>query len=130
MLREFSQRQPEGKGKRIVLRFLASPVEIQGAEVALGVLAKMRRSAEGVARAYVDLFLETVWEPFDRAGRPEEDWPKVRDALERLRPLASEALLAVFQNVMSEATERALERTVQSNARYGSRPKRSRRRRR
>jgi ferredoxin/flavodoxin---NADP+ reductase len=32
MLREFSQRQPEGKGKRIVLRFLASPVEIQGNE--------------------------------------------------------------------------------------------------
>jgi ferredoxin--NADP+ reductase len=29
-LREFSQRTPEGKQKRIVLRFLASPVEIQG----------------------------------------------------------------------------------------------------
>jgi ferredoxin/flavodoxin---NADP+ reductase len=27
---EFSQRQPEGKNKRIVLRFLSSPVEIQG----------------------------------------------------------------------------------------------------
>ena len=29
-LREFSQRTPEGKQQRIVLRFLASPVEIQG----------------------------------------------------------------------------------------------------
>jgi ferredoxin/flavodoxin---NADP+ reductase len=29
-LREFSQRAPEGKRQRIVLRFLASPVEIQG----------------------------------------------------------------------------------------------------
>ena len=29
-LREFSQREPEGKPKRIVLRFLASPVEITG----------------------------------------------------------------------------------------------------
>jgi ferredoxin--NADP+ reductase len=29
-LREFSQRQPEGKRQRIVLRFLASPVEIKG----------------------------------------------------------------------------------------------------
>ena len=29
-LREFSQRTPEGKHQRIVLRFLASPVEIQG----------------------------------------------------------------------------------------------------
>jgi len=30
ILRDFSQRAPEGKHKRIVLRFLASPVEIQG----------------------------------------------------------------------------------------------------
>jgi ferredoxin--NADP+ reductase len=30
MLRDFSQRAPQGKRKRIVLRFLASPVEIQG----------------------------------------------------------------------------------------------------
>src|SRR5204863_6504646 len=29
-LREFSRREPEGKKQRIVLRFLASPVEIQG----------------------------------------------------------------------------------------------------
>jgi ferredoxin/flavodoxin---NADP+ reductase len=29
-LREFSQREPQGKPKRIVLRFLASPVEIKG----------------------------------------------------------------------------------------------------
>jgi ferredoxin--NADP+ reductase len=29
-LKEFSQRQPEGKKQRIVLRFLASPVEIKG----------------------------------------------------------------------------------------------------
>jgi ferredoxin--NADP+ reductase len=30
ILRDFSERAPEGKHKRIVLRFLASPVEIQG----------------------------------------------------------------------------------------------------
>ncbi|MGB7588434.1 MAG: FAD-dependent oxidoreductase [Solirubrobacterales bacterium] len=30
ILREFAQRRPSGKSKRIVLRFLASPVEIQG----------------------------------------------------------------------------------------------------
>jgi ferredoxin--NADP+ reductase len=29
-LREFSEREPEGKRKRIVLRFLASPVEVRG----------------------------------------------------------------------------------------------------
>ena len=30
ILTEFAQREPEGKPKRIVLRFLPSPVEIQG----------------------------------------------------------------------------------------------------
>src|SRR3954467_4962009 len=32
ILREYSQREPAGKPKRIVLRFLASPVELQGDE--------------------------------------------------------------------------------------------------
>ncbi len=32
ILREFSQRQPTGKRKRVVLRFLASPVEIRGGD--------------------------------------------------------------------------------------------------
>jgi len=134
--RKLGLMRPLGDGKIEVIspRLMRAGAELAelgvSAEVALGVLAKMRRSAEAVARAYVDLFLETVWEPFDRAGRPEEDWPKVRDALERLRPLASDALLAVFQTAMSEATERALDRTVQREARDGSGPKKSRRRRR
>jgi DNA-binding transcriptional MerR regulator len=99
-------------------------------EVALDLVGKMRRSAEAIAGAYVDLFLKTVWEPFDRAGRPEEDWPKVREALERLRPLASGALLAVFQIVMTEATEKALGRALQRDLNDGSHSRRSRRRRR
>lgn len=112
-------------------RLMAAGAELAelgvSAEVALDVVAKMRRSAESVARAYVDLFLQTVWEPFDRAGRPEGDWPKVREALERLRPLASESLLSLFQIVMSEATEGALGRALQRDLRDGSRSKRRRR---
>ncbi len=73
---------------------------------------KLRRHAEGAARVYVDLFVKEIWEPFDKAGRPEEDWAKVREALERLRPLASDSLLALFQITMGEATEKAAERTL------------------
>jgi DNA-binding transcriptional MerR regulator len=82
-------------------------------ERALDVLEKIQRHARGVARTFIDLFLEEVWEPFERAGRPEEDWPKVREALERLRPLASESLLAVFGVTMSDATEKAAMDTLQ-----------------
>ena len=81
----------------------------------------MRRQARGVARVFVEVFLENVWKPFNRAGRPEEEWPKVREALERLRPLASEALLAIFQQVMSEAVEEAAGREIRQELREPAR---------
>ena len=96
-------------------------------EAGLATADKLRRHAEGAARAYVDLFVKEIWEPFDKAGRPEEDWPKVREALDRMRPLASDALLAMFQITMGEATEKAGERTL---ATPPSRPRRGRRRKR
>jgi hypothetical protein len=55
----------------------------------------------------------------------------VVEALERLRPLASEALLATFQLVMSDVTEEAFGRELKRESRGpGEKPKRSRRRRR
>jgi DNA-binding transcriptional MerR regulator len=77
-------------------------------ERALDVLESLRRHADGVARTYVDLFLEQVWRPFDAAGRPPERWPEVLEALERLRPLAAESLLAMFQLAMTDHVEEAV----------------------
>lgn len=37
----------------------------------------------------------------------------MREALDRMRPLASDAVLAMFQIAMGEATEKAGERTLQ-----------------
>jgi DNA-binding transcriptional MerR regulator len=85
-------------------------------ETALDVAAKIRRHSEGVARAFVELFLDEVWKPFEHAGRPKERWPEVREALERLRPLAAESLLAVFQLTMSEAVEQAFGRELDRRA--------------
>ena len=81
-------------------------------QAALATADELRRCSEVVARTFVDLFVKEIWGPFDRAGRPEEDWPKVREALDRMRPLASDALLAMFQVAMGEATEKAGERTL------------------
>src|ERR1700759_2084002 len=64
---------------------------------AVALAAKLHDHADAVARAYVDLFTEQIWEPFDKAGRPDEDWHKGLEALEGLRPLASDALLGVVQ---------------------------------
>ena len=68
---------------------------------ALAVLGQMERSSKEVARSFVRLFLEEVWKPFAEAGYPEERWPEVLESIERLRPIASRALLATFQQTMT-----------------------------
>ncbi len=74
-------------------------------ERALAVVAELRRHAEGVARAYVELFVDEVWGPYDAAGRPAERLPEVRAALARLEPIASDSLLAVFADAMRAAID-------------------------
>jgi DNA-binding transcriptional MerR regulator len=85
-------------------------------EASIATAEKLRRHADGAARAFVDIFVEEIWEPFDRAGRPEKEWPRIREALERMRPLAAQGLLGVFQIAMAEAAEKASERTLQAAA--------------
>jgi DNA-binding transcriptional MerR regulator len=80
--------------------------------VAVDITERIRHHAEAVAANFVELFLEQVWRPFEAAGEPQEDWPRVREALERLRPLAGESLMAVFGVVMTDAVEQALEREL------------------
>jgi DNA-binding transcriptional MerR regulator len=76
-------------------------------ETVFTVAERVRRHSEAIAQSFVELFLEGVWKPFVAAGRPDDDWPRVRDALERLRPLASEAVVASFRTAMTEAVEKA-----------------------
>src|SRR4051794_37996769 len=126
--------RPLGEGRYEVLspRLQRAGIELAAlgipAEKSLEIGEKVRRQARGVARVFVDVFVENVWKPFNRAGRPEEEWPKVREALERLRPLASEALLAIFQQVMSEAVEEAAGREIQQELQAPPGGKRSSRR--
>lgn len=86
-------------------------------ERALEVVARLRRNADSAARTFAGLFIESVWRPFDEAGRPEERWPEVQDALERLRPLAAESLLAVLQLAMNDVVEKEFGRTLEGTGR-------------
>ena len=91
------------------------------AKRALDVAARVRRDADSAAKTFANLFVEEVWKPFEKAGRPPERWPQVRDALERLRPLASESLLAVFQMAMDDAVEKTFGRELARMPREGRR---------
>jgi DNA-binding transcriptional MerR regulator len=96
-------------------------------EEALELVSHIRRHADSVAQRFARMFIEQIWKPFDEAGRPEERWPEVREALERVRPLAAGAVVSVFQLAMSDAAEQAFGREVERVAK--PRPSGSRRRR-
>ena len=84
--------------------------------VALGipperVVAAQQQVAEhaaAAARLYVELFRDTVWREFALAGQPQEDWPRVQQAVERVQPVASQAMLATFRIAMAQAVDAAL----------------------
>jgi DNA-binding transcriptional MerR regulator len=110
----FEQRSPRlGAAARELAALGISP------ERTLEVAEVVRRHADGIAEAFVDLFLDEVWEPFDEAGQPADRWPEVFDAFERLRPLAAESLLAVFQIAMTARVEHALGDRIQRMAEQG-----------
>jgi DNA-binding transcriptional MerR regulator len=104
----YEQRSPRLGRVAAELRELGIPPERS-----LEIAARLRRHAEGAARTFVELFLEEVWQPFEEAGRPEERWPDVREALERLRPLAADSVLAMFQLVMTDRVEETFGRELQ-----------------
>jgi DNA-binding transcriptional MerR regulator len=79
---------------------------------AIDVIRVIKRHSEAVAKAYADLFVEQVWRPFEKGGVEDADWADLRDALERLRPLAAQSLLAVFQVVMTDTVEETLDREL------------------
>lgn len=80
---------------------------------AIAVVSKLRRECRAIAREFVRLFVEDLWEPFAAAGYPEERWAEVTQSIQRLRPLSSTAVLAVYHLTMTEEVEAAFGRELQ-----------------
>jgi DNA-binding transcriptional MerR regulator len=74
---------------------------------ALTVIAEINRHCESVSQSFVKLFIREVWKPFAQADMPSDRWPEIEDAVERLRPAASEALISIFQRSLSTEIEGA-----------------------
>ncbi len=83
---------------------------------ALVVIEKARGRSKSIAHEFVRLFLEDVWKPFEAEGYPEERWPQVREALDRLRPLSLQALAALHRMTLAEEVERALGKQLERMA--------------
>lgn len=84
---------------------------------ALSAIAKVQRSCEAASRAFVELFLEELWTPFEKAGQPDERWPEITETIERVRPIAAEALLATFKQTMAREVEDAFGKALERQAR-------------
>jgi DNA-binding transcriptional MerR regulator len=112
---------PDGSIEVISPSMLRAAAELAGlgigSEAAMVVAEKLKRHADGSARAFVDLFSKELWAPFEKAGHPEHDWQRMSEALERLRPLAAGTVLAMFKIAMGEAVEKESERTLRRAAR-------------
>jgi DNA-binding transcriptional MerR regulator len=74
---------------------------------ALAMLERLERHADAISREFVKLFVEELWEPFQQAGMPPDQWTAIETAIERLRPLSAQTLLAVFEERMSIHVEDA-----------------------
>jgi DNA-binding transcriptional MerR regulator len=72
---------------------------------ALDLLADLQRYSRIVSEKLVKIFLDDVWKPFSEAGRPDERWEEIAEAMDRLRPIAADALLAIFRRTLSEEVE-------------------------
>ncbi|MGO9249385.1 MAG: MerR family transcriptional regulator [Solirubrobacteraceae bacterium] len=106
-----------------------SPALMRDAEevVALGIplhaalvlVERVSRDCESISRAFTKLFLRELWEPFEQAGQPDERWDELIEAVGSLRPLASEALLALFKQRMTTQLEAAFGRVIEHQAKRG-----------
>ncbi len=104
---------PVGKDKFEVpspsLLAVAEEVVARGISLrsALSMLALIERHCDSVSRSFVKLFLREVWKPFQQADMPPERWPEIEEAVERLRPIAAEAVMAIFQQRLGTQVEGA-----------------------
>ncbi len=69
---------------------------------------RVRELCEEIAQSNVEVFLEHVWRPFERAGFPEERWAQIAEAIEALRPLSAEGVMALYGPAMADAVEQAI----------------------
>jgi DNA-binding transcriptional MerR regulator len=86
---------------------------------ALAVIAKVAEACQAVSREFVRLFMDDVWAPFARDGYPESRWSETIETVERLRPISSQAVLAVYQATMTHEVEKAFGRELERISKRG-----------
>src|SRR5437763_15406307 len=119
--------EPLGEGR---VRILNPTIMRVGRELArlgfdteqlIGVLEVLLAHSSAVSDAFVAMFLQTHWTAYVDAGMPADALPDVARVIQALQALASHAVVAAFQQVLTAAPARAVERETASHDTGGSR---------
>ena len=84
---------------------------------ALEAVDKVKRNCGSISRTYVRLFLEELWKPVRSVPGGEARWPEIAEAIEALRPAASETVLALFKQTLAAEIEAAFARELERQSR-------------
>jgi DNA-binding transcriptional MerR regulator len=74
--------------------------------------ARIRAKTEEIAAIFEEVWLESIWQPFLDAGMPESELPRLQETAARVKPLAVDAVIALFTSAMDAQIERGIAREV------------------
>jgi DNA-binding transcriptional MerR regulator len=86
----------------------------------LEVAQQVHDASRDAARAFVDLVRDHVWEPFDEAGRPEDQWPQISTTIEQIRPIASQIFVQMLPAAIATEIERVFGEELREQAQAAS----------
>lgn len=69
------------------------------------IVPHMRDHLEQVSDRFVHHVTRDIVQPFLDAGLPQEEWPQIFEKIDKLIPIASQVVLAMFRDVLREAIE-------------------------
>jgi DNA-binding transcriptional MerR regulator len=88
----------------------------------LAVLEVLMADSRTTADAFVQMFLDVQWKDYVAAGLPPERLPELQALIEQLQPLASQAVVAAFQQAMTDAVTPAFHREAEALASGSGQP--------
>jgi DNA-binding transcriptional MerR regulator len=91
---------------------------------ALEAVERVKRHCESISRTFVRLFLEELWKPVRDGGDGEQRWSEVVEAIEALKPVSSQTVLALFNQTMTAEIEAAFARELEKMSRGKGKGKR------
>lgn len=129
-LQRLGQLEPVGDGRVRVLNPTILRIGRELGEMGFGVerlievLQVLLEHSREVADAFVAMFMATHWAAYVDAGMPPERLPELSRVIQALQPLAAQAVVAAFQQEMTQASGHAFDReaaTLETDSRDSAR---------